>query len=182
MTFICVYLGANPSDNKNINNAVKQLGQEIANHDLSLVYGGSSLGLMGLLAYTVKEYGGKTVGVITKHLLDKEIPLTTLDELHVVDTMQERRHLMQQKSDMFLVMPGGLGTLEEAFDTWNAIKIGLFKKPIGFLNTNGYFDELFSFISNCEQEGFIAPHQSSIPKVHSDIKQLLASMLNTESF
>lgn len=173
MPSICVYLGANQGNDSIFTDTVKQLGQAIANLGFSLVYGGSSLGLMGVLANTVKEYDGRAIGVITQHLIEKELPLSTLDELHVVDSMHERKQLMQQKSDMFLVMPGGLGTLEEAFDTWNAIKIGLFTKPIGFLNTAGYFDHLFSFIRACEKSGFISNKQSAIPKINSDIKQLL---------
>ncbi|WP_234999737.1 TIGR00730 family Rossman fold protein [Legionella quinlivanii] len=103
---------------------------------MTLVYGGSSLGMMGLLANTVKECGGKVVGIITHHLIEQEKPLKCLDELYIVDSMQERKSMMQQISDMFIVMPGGLGTLEEAIETWNAIKIGELTKPIGFLNIN----------------------------------------------
>ncbi|KTD50489.1 lysine decarboxylase [Legionella quinlivanii] len=91
---------------------------------------------MGLLANTVKECGGKVVGIITHHLIEQEKPLKCLDELYIVDSMQERKSMMQQISDMFIVMPGGLGTLEEAIETWNAIKIGELTKPIGFLNIN----------------------------------------------
>lgn len=176
MSAICVYLGANPGNNPIFTDAVKELAQEIVALQLSLVYGGSSLGLMGTLANSVQEHGGRAIGIITKQLINKEKPLKTLDELYVVDSMQERKHLMQQKSDMFLVMPGGLGTLEEALDTWNAIKIGLFAKPMGFLNINGYFENLFAFVAACKNNGFISSEQCSIPLISRDIKILLSEM------
>ncbi|WP_133131224.1 TIGR00730 family Rossman fold protein [Legionella yabuuchiae] len=179
MTSICVYLGANPGNDQVFSAAVKLTALELAKNGFALVYGGSSLGLMGLLANMVKAYGGKTIGVITEQLIEKEKPLKTLDELHVVNTMQERKRLMQQKADMFLVMPGGLGTLEEAFDTWNAIKIGLFDKPIGFLNIAGYFDDLFKFILSCKKNGFISAKQCTIPQINSDITELLTTMRST---
>ncbi|MDI9818716.1 MULTISPECIES: TIGR00730 family Rossman fold protein [unclassified Legionella] len=176
MSSICVYLGANQGNDPIFTAAVKLTGQEIAKRGLPLVYGGSSLGLMGTLANTVKEHGGRVIGIITSQLIDKEKPLTTLDELHIVASMQERKQLMQQKSAMFLVMPGGLGTMEEAFDTWNAIRIGLFTKPIGFLNIAGYFDGLFSFMRTCEDRGFISTTQRAIPIVNANASQLLAAM------
>lgn len=176
MLSICVYLGANPGKDPQFTEAVTCLGQEIVKRNWSLIYGGSSLGLMGLLANTVKKHGGKAIGIITKQLINQEQPLASLDELHLVNSMHERKHLMQQKADLFLVMPGGLGTLEEAFDTWNAIKLGLFSKPIGFLNTNGYFDDLFSFMANCAEQGFISPKQQQLPIISADIKHLLTQM------
>jgi uncharacterized protein (TIGR00730 family) len=103
--------------------------------------------------------------------------LDLLDELHIVDTMQERKKMMQQMADIFIVMPGGLGTLEEAFETWNAIKIGELKKSIGFLNVNGYFDGLFSFIGNCEQNGLLLKKDGGIPIVQSSVQSLLAEMI-----
>ncbi len=178
MHTVCVYLGANHGNGTVFSDSVKVLGKELALAQISLVYGGSSLGLMGTLANTVKEHGGKVIGIITKQLVDKEKPLSILDELHIVNSMHERKHLMQQMSDMFLVMPGGLGTLEEAFDTWNAIKIGLFNKPIGFLNIMGYFDDLFTFITSCEKNGFISREHRIITKISKDAHQLLLEMRN----
>ena len=109
--------------------------------------------------------------------IEKEIPPDNLDNLIVTESMQERKLLLQKLSDAFIVMPGGLGTLEEAFDTWNAIKIGVLDKPIGFLNIDGYYDGLFSFIGNCTEHGFISPHQMKIPSIDSNPQTLLASLL-----
>lgn len=177
MKAVCVYLGANSGTNNQFNEAVISLAKELVGRGLTLIYGGSSCGMMGLLATTVKELGGRVIGIIPKNLLEKEKPLHTLDELHIVDTMQERKRMMQEKADSFIVMPGGLGTLEEAFETWNAIKIGEHKKRIGFLNINGYFDGLFSFIETCAQNGLILKKDGDIPVVRTTIRSLLDKMI-----
>lgn len=177
MTAVCVYLGANFGNNPQFSETTVLLGKELADMGFTLIYGGSSLGMMGLLATTVKERGGKAVGIITKQLIEREKPLDLLDELHIVDTMQERKRMMQERSDIFIVMPGGLGTLEEAFETWNAIKIGELKKSIGFLNVNGYFDGLFSFIGSCEQNGLLLKKDGDIPIVQPTVPSLLAQMI-----
>lgn len=177
MKTICVYLGANSGNNPAFNEAVIKLAHQIVSHELTLVYGGSSLGMMGLLASTVKDRGGKAIGIITKHLLDKESPLDTLDELHILDSMQERKKMLQNLADAFIVMPGGLGTLEEAIETWNAIKIGEINKKIGFLNIDNYFEKLFSFIEDCHVNGFMHAKQSKIPIVQADPGRLLNDLI-----
>ncbi|CAM2961192.1 TIGR00730 family Rossman fold protein [Legionella worsleiensis] len=178
MKTVCVYLGAQLGNEPEYREAAILLGKKIAACGFTLVYGGSSFGMMGLLANTVKEYGGRVVGIITKHLIEQEKPLDILDELHVVESMQQRKAMMQKISDMFVVMPGGLGTLEEAIETWNAIKIGEFIKPIGFLNSKGYFDGLFSFINSCGRAGFLSSRVIHIPVSHSSIELLWNEMLN----
>lgn len=180
MKTICVYLGASFGNNVAFKQSVVKLAHEIVDHGLTLVYGGSSLGMMGLLASTVKELNGKVIGVITKHLLDKEKPLDNLDELYIVDSMQERKKMLQQLADAFIVMPGGLGTLEEAIETWNAIKIGELNKKIGFLNTDDYFQKLFGFIEHCQENGFMHTGQSSIPLVNTDPASLLNNLILAE--
>ncbi|BCA94355.1 cytokinin riboside 5'-monophosphate phosphoribohydrolase [Legionella antarctica] len=178
MKTVCVYLGAQFGNVNEYSEAAILLGKLIAVDGFTLVYGGSSLGMMGLLANTVKENGGKVVGIITHHLIDQEKPLKILDELHIVDSMQQRKAMMQKISDMFLVMPGGLGTLEEAIETWNAIKIGELSKPIGFLNIKGYFDGLFSFLNSCEQAGFLSSQVINIPVSRSNIQLLWNEMFD----
>ncbi|MDP3269749.1 MAG: TIGR00730 family Rossman fold protein [Legionella sp.] len=184
MKSICVYLGAKFGNSTLFQDAVIQLGQHIGLSDLRLIYGGSSLGLMGLLATTVINFGGKVTGIISERLIEQEQPLHSLDKLIITKTMQERKLLMQQQADAFIIMPGGLGTLEEAFDTWNAIKLGILNKPIGFLSTDGFYDGLFSFLSHVEHEGFISRAQNSIPKINACpgllISELLAVNYNNE--
>lgn len=177
MQSICVYLGAKFGNSPHFKEAVVQLGRQIANSNFRLVYGGSSLGLMGLLATTILDLGGKITGIITESLIAQEQPLTTLDELIITQTMQERKILLQQKADAFIVMPGGLGTLEEAFETWNAIKMGLLNKPIGFLNIDNYFHDLFSFVLNIEKQGFISEGQTKIPRINVNPALLLSELL-----
>lgn len=177
MKSICVYLGAKLGNSALFKDVVVQLANQIAQSNIRLVYGGSSLGLMGLLATSVMDLGGKITGIIPENLIALEKPLSSLDELVITKTMQERKILMQQKADAFIVMPGGLGTLEEAFDTWNAIKIGVFNKPFGFLNINGYFDGLFSFITNAEKHGYISKAQAQIPKINDCPSRLLSQLL-----
>ncbi|MDF1684845.1 MAG: TIGR00730 family Rossman fold protein [Legionellaceae bacterium] len=177
MKHVCVYLGANFSLDKTLEEKVVQLGNHIHQMDLTLVYGGSSLGMMGLLARTVKEQGGRVVGVITEHLVDKEKPLKTLDTLHVVNSMQDRKKMMQDLSDVFIVMPGGLGTLEEAIETWNSIKIGEIQKRIGFLNVGGYFDHLFAFMDHCHGQGFVMKEHTLIPAIYDDVQALMGALL-----
>lgn len=178
MKSICVYLGANPGQHNQFFESVVCLGQQIASSGHRLVYGGSSQGLMGLLAKSVMAQGGKVTGVIPTHLIAQELPPDDLDDLIITESMHERKLIMQQQSDVFVVMPGGLGTLEEVFDTWDAIKIGILDKPLGFLNIDGYYDGLFSFIEHCSHQGFIAPQHMKIPFINSDSQLLLTDLIN----
>ncbi|AHE67044.1 TIGR00730 family Rossman fold protein [Legionella oakridgensis] len=176
MKSICVYLGANLGQEQAFSQCTVQMGQELVRRNYRLVYGGSSHGLMGILANTVLDCGGKVTGIIPKHLIAQEEPLETLDELFITENMQERKLMMQQHSDAFIVMPGGLGTLEEAFETWDAIKIGVVNKPLGFLNVGNFYDGLFSFITHCVHHKFISQSQMRIPKIHSNPTLLLNDM------
>jgi uncharacterized protein (TIGR00730 family) len=172
MKSICVYLGANIGNNPLLIEYVTQLGKIIAQNNVRLIYGGSSSGLMGTLANAVLSNNGEVTGIFSTSLIDIEKPLYTLDELIITDTMQERKLLLQQRSDAFLVFPGGLGTLEEAIETWNSITLGILTAPIGFFNVDGYFNKLFDFIFYCQESGFITQKQTKIPVIDSDIKSL----------
>lgn len=178
MKKVCVFLGAKSGSKDVYRDAVIALGEEISNRKLTLVYGGSSLGMMGLLANTVKKNGSQVIGVIPKSLIEQEQPISILDDLHVVDTIQERKLIMQEMADFFVVMPGGIGTLDEAFEIWNAIKIGDIKKQIGFLNIDGYFDSLFSFVEHCQNAEFISSSHTSIPCVNANVQCLIDNLLN----
>ncbi|MCW8386951.1 TIGR00730 family Rossman fold protein [Fluoribacter dumoffii] len=180
MKRVCVYLGAHSGNNKLFEQATIKLAQELVSMGLTLVYGGSKLGMMGLLSTTVKELGGKAIGITTTHLLNQEKTSEILDELHVVDSMQERKRMLQHLADGFIVMPGGLGTLEEAIETWNSIKIGESNKKIGFLNVANYFDKLFHFINHCVEHEFMNTHQSTIPIIHSEPFLLLRDLIGRD--
>jgi len=180
MKSICVYLGSSlSSKHSRLTESIITLGHQLVTHNCRLIYGGSSQGLMGLLAQSVIDKGGKVTGVIPTCLIQQEIPPNNLNELIIVNSMQERKLRLQEQADAFLVVPGGLGTLEEVFDTWNAIKLGIFNKPLGFLNIDGYYDGLFSFIKNCSDTGFVKKTHLDIPIINANSQILLTELLKS---
>lgn len=176
MKSIGVYLGARSGADSSFSQAAIALGREIARRGFRLVYGGSSHGLMGCLANAALDAGGEVVGIMPRCLIAVEQPIETLDELVITDTMQERKLLMQQMSDGFIAMPGGVGTLEEVFETWSAIKIGVYEKSLGFLNTQGFYNGLFLFMEHCEQQGFVSKKQVQLPYIEKTPEALLNAL------
>jgi uncharacterized protein (TIGR00730 family) len=132
-----------------------ELGSTLAARGIGLIYGGASVGLMGALADSAMAAGGRVVGVIPNVLVDKEVSHHGLTELHVVDTMHTRKALMSEKSDAFLILPGGFGTFEEMFEVlaWQTLKIH--NKPVVLLNIDGFFDTLLAFLDHCDREGML---------------------------
>lgn len=163
-TKVCVFLGAKEGKSPLYRENARLLGLELVKQHCTLIYGGACNGLMGVLADTVLQAGGEVIGVMPA-TLPNELQHPQLTTLHVVDTMQERKALMADLADAFIVFPGGLGTLEEAFEVWNAKKIGLHNKPLGFLNINGYFNTLISFLKECSAEHFIPANQLQQVKI-----------------
>ena len=157
MKRICVYLGSNPGFDPAYAEATKALGLELAKRKLGLVYGGSDVGLMGLLANTSLEAGGEIIGVIPDLLVEKEVAHNGLTEQHVVNSMHERKQLMADLSDGFIALPGGIGTLEEFFEvlTWN--QLGYHAKPCGLLDVNGYYTCLAEHMDRMVNQGFLVP-------------------------
>lgn len=179
MKKICVLLGANIGQHPAYIQAAKQLGYELCKRNITLIYGGGRLGLMGILADTILKQGGQVIGIITKSLYDKEAHLN-LSELIIVESMQERKKLMMQLSDGFIALPGGLGTLEEIFEIWNAAKIDIHHKPLGLLNINHYFDKLLTFINHAIEEDFLKSEALSLIKI-SDHHSILIDLLSNPS-
>lgn len=138
-----------------IRSAAEQLGHELANRNIELVYGGGGIGLMGVIANAVLEKGGRVIGVIPEKLYEMEVAHMGLTELYRVKTMHERKALMADLSDGFIALPGGIGTLEEITEVMTWAQIGYHTKPCAFLNTNKYFDDFISFFDHMEQEGFL---------------------------
>jgi uncharacterized protein (TIGR00730 family) len=128
--------------------AIRELGRELARRDLTLVYGGAHRGLMGVLADAALAAGGRVIGVIPRALVEREIAHGGLTELHVVDTMHQRKAMMYELADAFVVAPGGLGTLEEAFETLTGIQLGYHRKPIVFLDVDGFWSPLEAFLDH----------------------------------
>lgn len=163
MRSICVFLGSNPGADRVYVEATRKTGRLLAEKGLSCVYGGSDTGLMKVLADSVLESGGKVIGVTVKVLHDREIFHPGLTELHIVSTMHERKAMMEELSDAFVVLPGGIGTLEEFFEVYSLLHLGFHSKPCGVLNVNGYYAPLLSLLDNAEREGFMrTPHREDI--------------------
>lgn len=163
MKSICIYCGSNPGRQEAYSRAARDLARTLVNRNLKLVYGGTSVGIMGLIADTVLQLGGEAVGVIPEALVRKEVAHPNLTELHVTQSMHERKTLMADLSDGFIAMPGGIGTLEEIFEIWTWAQLGFHKKPCGLLNIEGYFDSLTAFFEHAVAEQFVKqPHRSML--------------------
>lgn len=152
---ICVFCGSSRGFHEKYMNHARELGVELVRQNLNLVYGGANIGLMKVLADTVLSLGGTVIGVMPRRLTEKEIAHPGLTELHVVDTMSERKELMAARSDAFIAMPGGIGTLDELFEALSWNQLGLMHKPVGILNTDGFFDDLLRFLEKAAGEKFL---------------------------
>ena len=155
MTRICVFTGSSPGRRPEYREAAAALGQELARRGVGLVYGGSHVGLMGVLADAALAAGGTVVGVIPSALVDKELAHTGLSELRVVGSMHERKATMADLAEGFVALPGGWGTLDELFEILTWAQLGFHRKPCGLLNTAGYFDPLLAFVRHSVAEGFV---------------------------
>ena len=160
--------------------AANELGNFMVENDLTLVYGGGERGMMGEIARTVNSKGGRVVGVIPRDLVDKEVANKDCDELHVVESMHDRKMLMCNLSDAVICYPGGMGTMDEICEiiTWN--QLDLIRKPCGFLNVNGYFDHFFKFTDHMCNEGFIKREHLDLFTIHDSIPDLYDSFLNMD--
>lgn len=157
MKSVGVYCASSQNLDKCFHDAAKIIGKGIAKRNLTLVYGGGCIGLMGEVATVAEEHGGEVVGVITHKLVAHEQANERCDELIVVDTMQERRTLMMQKSDAFIVMPGGIGTYEEFFEVLVGRQLGDHTKPVGIVNVDGYFNPLLEMLEHGIERNFMRP-------------------------
>ncbi len=157
MKRLCVYCGSNAGKNKDYADAARELAEVLVQFNIGLVYGGSSKGMMGLLADAVLAGGGGVDGVIPKSLLEKELAHDGVSEMHVVDSMHARKSMMAVLSDGFIALPGGYGTLEEIIEMLTWAQLQFHDKPCGLLNVNGYFNHLLSFLDHAEAKGFLRP-------------------------
>lgn len=155
---ICVFTGSNPGVRPAYAQAARELGKELATRKIGLVYGGASVGLMGILADAALAAGGEVIGVIPQGLFRREIAHGNLTQLHKVQSMHERKALMADLADGFIALPGGYGTFDELFEITTWAQIGLHSKPIGLLNVANYFDPLLNMVEHASREGFIPPY------------------------
>lgn len=176
MKRICVFCGSSPGARPAYAGAARELGRLLAATGIDLVYGGASVGLMGILARTVLDGGGRVTGVIPRMLEEKEIALTRLSDLRVVESMHERKALMAELSDGFIALPGGIGTIEEFVEVLTWLQLGIHDKPCGLLNSDGYYDRLLDFFDHMAAEGFIRPECRESVLVDRDPAALLKKM------
>jgi uncharacterized protein (TIGR00730 family) len=155
MKQICVFCGSSPGAKPDYIQAAKSLGLLLAEKKVTLVYGGASVGLMGQLAKTCLDAGGEVIGVIPRKLVELEVAYGKLTQLHIVETMHERKAMMSKLSDGFIALPGGLGTIEEFFEVLTWAQLGMHQKPCGLLNVGGYYDRLIEFLDHAVAQHFI---------------------------
>lgn len=165
---ICIFCGANASLDPEVDRQVKIIMDHFADNNIELVYGGAGIGIMGALATELIVKGGKVTGVIPQQLMKKEIAHGGLTELHVVKDMHDRKKMMYDLSDAFLIFPGGMGTLDELFEIMTWKQLGLHKKPIAIFNINNYYDHLISFLDHAVEKGLIKEHDRGIVFDSSD--------------
>jgi len=151
---VCVFLSSSAGSAPDIA-AVEELGRELARRDLTLVYGGASVGLMGRLADATIAAGGHVIGVIPQVLVDREVAHDELGAQHIVDTMHQRKQRMYDLADAFVVAPGGYGTLEEAFEVITALQIGIHHKPCVFLDVDGFWEPMVTFLDHAVERGVL---------------------------
>jgi len=174
---LCVYCGSRPGADTAYLALAERVGEWIGRHQGQLVYGGGRSGLMGCVAQATLAAGGRVVGVIPKALVEREFANHDCTELHVVDNMHDRKRLMAERADAFLALPGGIGTFEELFEVWTWRQLGYHDKPIGLLNTAGYYDGLLSFLQHATAEAFMNPAQMALIRADDSLERLLPTLV-----
>jgi len=173
---VCVYCGSNFNGDLQLRNAIKQLAETLVKQEIRLVYGGGSVGVMGVLADDVLALNGLVTGVIPQFLMDKEVGHKGVTEMIVTENMHQRKQKMADLSDGFIILPGGFGTLEEFFEVLTWLQLGLHNKPIGVLNVNGFYDPLFAQMEMMVQSRFLKPANRDLVFNEADAKILIEKM------
>ena len=179
---ICVYCGSKHGANPAFGALATEVGQWIGSHGGQLVYGGGRNGLMGVVADSTRAAGGRVVGVIPKALVEREWAHEDCDELHVVDTMHERKRMMMERADVFLALPGGIGTFEELFEVWAWRQLGYHDKPIGILSSRGYYDSMMQFMRQVVRDGFMGDWQMDLVQTGEQTAPLLRQLVQAAGF
>jgi uncharacterized protein (TIGR00730 family) len=178
MKSICIFCGANFNGDPALKEAAELLTEIMADRNMALVFGGGKVGMMGLLADNMLKRGGKAIGVIPQFLMDKEVGHTGLTELHIVETMHQRKQLMNDLCDGIIMLPGGFGTLEEFFEVLTWLQLGLHNKPIGVLNVNGFYDFLLKQMDVMVEQQFLKPANRKLVITSGDPIELISLMEN----
>lgn len=173
---VCVYCGSSPGTSPAYCRAAEEVGALLASRGIGIVYGGGRLGLMGALADSALAHGGTVIGVIPRFLKEVEVQHQAVSELHVVETMHERKARMASLSDAFIALPGGIGTLEETFEVWTWTQLGSQAKPVGLLDVDGFYRPLISFLDHLVTEGFLRATHRNILQLAQSPTELLELM------
>jgi hypothetical protein len=177
MKSICIFCGSSLGKQEKFADMAKKLGKLLATNNITMVFGGGKVGLMGVIADSVLDNGGKCIGVIPQSIADLEIAHDNLTELHVVEDMSTRKNIMANLSDAFIAMPGGFGTLDELSEILTYNQLRIFDKPIGFYNVDGYFNGLLQFFDHAVAERFVREeHRNNI--IISDDASVLVQQLS----
>ena len=176
---LCVYCGSRPGVHPDFAETARAVGAWIGSRGGQLVYGGGRNGLMGIVAEAALAAGGRVVGIIPKALVEKEWAHRGCTELHVVDTMHERKRMMAERADAFLALPGGIGTFEEFFEVWTWRQLGYHDKPVGLLNVAGYYDGLETFLRTGVEQQFMNAWQMDLIRVGRDPAKLLPELVQS---
>ncbi len=176
MKKICIFCGSSMGFDPIYKEKAAELGCVLADHGCELLYGGGSVGLMKIVADVMMERHCKVTGTITQHLLDMRVGHPEIDELIVVETMAERKKILEDMADGFIALPGGIGTMDEFFEAYVLSQLRVFDKPVALYNVNGYYDGLVDFIGHMAKEGFMRKEHAENLIVSNDAKDLLAKM------
>jgi uncharacterized protein (TIGR00730 family) len=174
---ICVYCGSRPGADPRFAEVAVEVGRWIGTHGGQLVYGGGNNGLMGVLADAALAAGARVVGVIPHSMVEREWAKRDCTELHIVDNMHQRKSMMAERADAFLALPGGIGTFEEFFEAWTWKQLGFHGKPIGLLDTAGYYQSLLKFLGDSVQQGFMNDWQMDLLTVGTEPAVLLQQLV-----
>ena len=180
MNAVCVFCGSHPGNDPAYAEAAQRLGRTLAERDITLVYGGGHVGLMGVIADSALGAGGEVIGVMPRSLVAREIGHTGLTKLHVVSSMHERKALMSELSEGFVALPGGNGTLEEFFEVLTWAQLGEHGKPCGLLNVAGYYDPLLAVFDRMVDRAFLKEEHRGLVLVEEDPSALLECFDNYE--
>ena len=173
---LCVFCGSRPGTIPAYTEEAYALGQYLARAEIQVVYGGSALGVMGAVADGALSEGGQVVGILPEGLASREKAHQGVTELVVVRSMHERKSLMEARSDGFIALPGGLGTLEELCEITTWAQLGIHRKPVGLLNTRGFFDGFIAFLSHATAQGFLLTEHRDLLLVHEGVQDLVEEM------
>ncbi|MBA2961217.1 MULTISPECIES: TIGR00730 family Rossman fold protein [Ramlibacter] len=175
---VCVYCGSRNGVDEPYVRAAREVGRWIGERGGQLVYGGGTNGLMGTVAQATMATGGSVVGIIPQALVDKEWAKRDVTELHIVETMHDRKRMMAERAGSFLALAGGIGTLEELFEVWTWRQLGYHDKPVGILDTAGYYQPLLAFLGESVNKGFMNDWQMDLVRVGSEAPALLEAIVD----